>query len=99
MCGGGTRNALLMAEHANAIGLDIALVEDDDAVTLGSVLLAAVASGTFADVPAAAAAMVRPGRVYAADPATRAFHDAKYAVFLKLYDQQAECRALMADFR
>lgn len=60
---------------------------------------ASVRAGTFVDVQAAAAAMVPPGKVYAADPAKRAVRDAKYAVFLKLYDQQAECRALMADFR
>ena len=60
---------------------------------------ASVRAGTFVDVQAEAATMVRPGKVYAADPAKRVLHDAKYAVFLKLYDQQAECRALMADFR
>lgn len=60
---------------------------------------ASVRAGTFANVQAAAATMVRLGEVYVADPAKRALHDGKYAVFLKLYDQQAECRALMADFR
>lgn len=60
---------------------------------------ASVRPGTFVNVQAAAATMVPPGKVYAADPAKCVLHDAKYAVFLKLYDQQAECRALLADFR
>jgi ribulose kinase len=65
-------------------------------VTLGAGLLAAVASGHFADVAAAAAAMVRPGRTIEPNPARRAFHDAKYAVFLALYDQQKAARDAMA---
>jgi hypothetical protein len=60
---------------------------------------ASVRPGTFVNVQAAAATMVPPGKVYAADPAKCVLYDAKYAVFLKLYDQQAECRALLADFR
>lgn len=96
MCGGGTRNPLLLREHADAIGCDIHLVEDEDAVTLGAGLLAAVASGNFASIETAAAAMVRPGATIAADPAARAFHDAKYGVFLDLYDHQKRCRAAMA---
>lgn len=96
MCGGGTKNALLLREHADAIGCAIHLVEDEDAVTLGAGLLAAVASGVFADVPAAAHAMVRPGRTIEPNPARRAFHDAKYRVFLDLYDQQKAARTAMA---
>ncbi|TBW35823.1 sugar kinase [Siculibacillus lacustris] len=95
MCGGGTKNPLLLREHADAVGCDIHLVEDEDAVTLGAGLLAAVAAGHFPDIPAAAAAMVRPGATIVADPAARAFHDAKYQVFLELYDQQKRCRDLM----
>jgi len=96
MCGGGTRNPLLLREQADALGMPIHLVEDEDAVTLGAGLLAAVASGAFATVAQAAAAMVRPGGVIAPDPARRAFHDAKYRIFLDLYEQQKAARDTMA---
>lgn len=98
MCGGGTKNPLLMKVHADAIGLDIHLVEDEDAVTLGAGVLAAVASGAFASIPEAAAAMVRPGGMVQMDAASRAYHDAKYKIFLDLYDQQKAQRAAMATF-
>jgi ribulose kinase len=96
MCGGGTRNPLLLREHADATGLDLHLVAEDEAVALGAAILAATASGTFPDLHAAAAAMVRPGNVVRADPKRRAFHDAKYAVFLTMYDDWRRYRQMMA---
>lgn len=96
MCGGGTKNPLLLREQADALGCPIHLVEDEDAVTLGAGLLAAVASGAFPDVAAAASAMVRPGRTIEPNPGRRAFHDAKYRVFLSLYDQQKAARDAMS---
>ena len=98
MCGGHTRNPLLMQVHADAIGLDIHLAEDEDAVTLGAGILAAVASGSFTSIPDAAGAMVRPGGTVRLDPAQRAYHDAKYKIFLDLYDQQRAQRAAMSAF-
>lgn len=95
MCGGGTKNALLLREHADALARPIHLVEDEDAVTLGAGLLAAVASGAFADIAAAAGAMVRPGATIAPNPDRRAFHDAKYGVFLTLSKQQKAFREAM----
>ena len=44
ICGGGTKNPLLLQEHADALGRDLHLVEEEDAVTLGASLLAAVAA-------------------------------------------------------
>ena len=55
LTGGGTRNALLLREHADATGCDLHLGSEDQAVTLGAAILAATASGAFADLQAAAA--------------------------------------------
>ncbi|MBK7081131.1 MAG: FGGY-family carbohydrate kinase [Betaproteobacteria bacterium] len=99
MCGGGTKNPLLLQEHADALGQDLHLVEEEDAVTLGAALLAATASGRFADLPAAAAAMVRPGGRVAPRADTRPFHAAKYEVFLQLYDDQQRHQARMAHWQ
>jgi hypothetical protein len=38
---------------------------------------------------------LRPGDLVRADPARRAFHDAKYAVYLALYDDWCRYRRMM----
>ena len=96
MCGGGTRNPLLLLEHADAIGCDLYLASKDEAVALGAAVLAATASGAFPDLQEAAAAMVQPEGVARADPTRRAFHDAKYAVYLAMYDDWCRYRSVMA---
>ncbi len=96
MCGGGTKNPYWLRENADATGCEIHLVSEEDAVTLGAALLGAVACGAFASMPAAAADMVRPGGSVAARPETRAFHEAKYAVYLQLYEDMERCRSAMS---
>lgn len=96
MCGGGARNPLLVREHADAIGCDLHLASEDETVALGAAVLAAAASGAFPDLQAAAAAMVRPGGVVHPDPAQRAFHDAKHAVYLAMYDDWCRYRQTMS---
>jgi FGGY-family pentulose kinase len=99
MCGGVTRNPYWLRENADATGCEIQLVSEEDAVTLGAALLGAVACGAFAALPAAAAAMVRPGGSVAARPQAKAFHDAKYAVYLQLYQDMERCRSAMSTWQ
>ena len=95
-CGGLTRNPVFLREHADATGCAVALPEEPDAVLLGAAVLGAVACAAHADIPAAMAAMTR-ARI-AIEPtggATAAYHEAKYAVFRRMYDDQMAYRALM----
>jgi FGGY-family pentulose kinase len=96
MCGGGTKNPYWLRENADATGCEIHLVSEEDAVTLGAALLGAVACNAFASLPEAAAQMVRPGGSVAARLQTKAFHDAKYAVYLQLYQDMERSRAAMS---
>lgn len=96
MCGGGTKNPYWLRENADATGCTIHLVSEEDAVTLGAALLGAVACGAFASMPQAAEKMVRPGGSFPARAATRAFHDAKYAIYLQLYQDMERCRSAMS---
>ena len=95
MCGVGTKNPYWLRENADATGCDIHLVSEEDAVTLGAALLGAVACGAFPTLPEAAAELVRPGGSVKARPETKAFHDAKYAIYLQLYEDMERCRAAM----
>jgi FGGY-family pentulose kinase len=99
MCGGGTKNPYWLRENADATGYEIHLVEEEDAVTLGAALLGAVACGAFPTLPDAAAALVRPGGSVKARPETKAFHDAKYAVYLQLHGDMERCRSAMRAWR
>ena len=96
-CGGLSKNPLFLREHADATGCAVALPEEPDAVLLGAAILGAVAGGAHADIPQAMKAMTRAHiAVEPAGGAVRAYHDAKYAVFQRMYDDQMAYRALMA---
>lgn len=98
MCGGGTRNSLWLREHANVTGCEIVLGAEEEAVILGSAMLAATACGDFPDLKAAMAAMSAKGQVIKPDNRTKAFHDAKYKVFHEMYEDQMKYKAMMKNF-
>jgi FGGY-family pentulose kinase len=93
--GGGAKNPEFLRAHADATGCRLLLPRETDAVLLGAAVLGAVAAGGFADVGAAMAAMTGVGVVVAPDDATSAYHARKYAVFLRLYEDQMAYRQLM----
>jgi len=96
-CGGGTKNPVFLREHADATGCTLVLPQEPEAVLLGAAILGAVAGGLQPDVPQAMAAMSRAGSVItpAAD-AVRRYHDAKYAVFQRMYADQMAYRSMIA---
>jgi FGGY-family pentulose kinase len=95
--GGGTKNPVFLREHADASGCRVALPREAEAVLLGAAMLGAVAGGVFGDIPAAMAAMSAADEVVApAGGAVRAFHDAKYQVFQRMYADQVAYAGLMA---
>ncbi len=95
-CGGGTKNPVFLEAHADATGCSLILPEEPEAVLLGSAILGAVAAGAFPDIAAGMAGMSRAGQTM--EPAAgrlRVYHDAKYQVFLRLYEDQMAYRKLM----
>lgn len=93
--GGFTKNPVFLSEHADACGLAIVCPEDNEAVLLGASILGATASGAFEALPQAMAAMSRAGRTIVPSAEAKRFHDAKYAVFQRMHDDQLAYRALM----
>jgi FGGY-family pentulose kinase len=95
VCGGATKNPLWLREYANITGRDILLAEEEDAVTLGAALLGATACGAFSSLAQAAGAMVRLGALLPADPTHADFHQAKYRVYLRMYQDQQDYNQIM----
>lgn len=96
-CGGDTKNALFLREHADICGCRVVLPREPEAVLLGASLLGAVAAGRYASVVEAMGAMSAAGRVVEARTgAVAAYHEKKHRVFLRMYEDQMAYRALMS---
>ncbi len=95
--GGGTRNPVFLREHADATGCAVVLARESEPVLLGASILGAVAGGLHPNIRTAMTAMSREGVVIeAATGAARRYHDAKYAVFRRMFEDQVAYRTLMA---
>jgi len=93
--GGGTKNPLWLKTHADATGMPIVLGRESESVLLGAAILGANAGGAFPSVTEAMRAMGRSGETVEPDPATKAYHDAKYRVYRSLYEEQNRHREIM----
>ncbi len=69
--GGHTKNPLLMELYADATGCTVVEPLADEAVLLGTGMVAATAAGLFPDLNAACVAMQQGGRKRAAEPGRR----------------------------
>ena len=94
--GGGTKNPVFLREHADATGCALVLPHEPEAVLLGAAILGAVAGGAYPGVREAMAAMSRAGTIIDPDlDVAREYHNRKYAVFQRMYNDQLAYRALM----
>jgi FGGY-family pentulose kinase len=94
--GGGTKNPVWLQQHADATGLQVILGDESESVLLGAAMLGARASGTYTSLTDAMQTMANRGETIKPNPATRAYHDAKYEVYKRLYQTQRENRKTMA---
>ena len=94
--GGLAKNALYLRETADATGLTVLVPAQTEPVLLGAAMLGAAASGGFAGLPEAMAAMSGDVAQVAPRTALRAYHDAKFAVYRRMQDDFAAYAALMA---
>jgi FGGY-family pentulose kinase len=96
-CGGDTKNALFVREHAEATRRRVVLAKEPEAVLLGAAMLGAVAAGRYPSLLAAMGAMneadaiVTPTHGGEVEP----YYEGKYRVFLRMHGDQLAYRALM----
>ncbi|EOY31775.1 FGGY family of carbohydrate kinase isoform 1 [Theobroma cacao] len=97
-CGGLSKNALFIQEHADIIGCPIILPRESESVLLGAAILGAVAAKKYSCLSDAMKALNAAGQVIhpSKDPRVKKYHDAKYQIFLELYKQQLSQRSIMA---
>ena len=94
--GGHTRNALLMELYADATGCRVVQPLVDEAVLLGSAMVAATAAGLHPTIEAACTAMQQGGRECLPDSRVRGDFDTDYRVFLEMHRQRATLDDLLA---
>lgn len=96
--GGGLKNPVWVQEHADATGCALVVPREQEAVLLGSAILAATAAGLHGDVYAAMKSMSGVGAVIRPRKDTAAFHRAKFRAYQQLHKQQAQRRRAMMRF-
>lgn len=95
MCGGLCASDLYVQTHADALGMEVLIPQQQPSVLLGSAMLGAAASGRYASLEAAARAMGGPVKRWSPNPAVKTFHDKKYQVFVEMQQHQKNYRAVM----
>lgn len=92
--GGHTKNPLLMELYADATGCAVIEPLADEAVLLGTGMVAATAAGLFLDLNAACIAMQQGGRTRASNPAASGRFDRDYKIFLEMHRQRQALDAI-----
>ena len=86
--GGHLKNPLLMELYADAAGCTVIEPAADDAVLLGTGMVAATAAGFFETLGQAAQAMQQGGRSRQPNPAARGRFDRDYRIFLEMHEHR-----------
>jgi len=95
-CGGGTKNPVFLQEHADITGCRIVLSAEHEAVLLGAAVLGAVASGNVSSVLDGMKKMNKADKViYPTLGKISEYHNAKYKVFIKMYEDQVSYKQIM----
>ena len=92
--GGHLKNPLLMELYADAAGCTVIEPAADDAVLLGTGMVAATAAGFFETLGQAAQAMQQGGRSREPNPAARSRFDGDYRIFLEMHEQRRRLDAI-----
>ncbi|WP_022942601.1 FGGY-family carbohydrate kinase [Psychromonas hadalis] len=95
MCGGGTKNPLWLREHANITGCEVVLSKEPEAVLLGAAMLGATASSFYTSLESAIKNMSSEGKRILPNVDKTKFYNAKYQVFLEMYEDQIKYQNMM----
>lgn len=95
ICGGITKDPLFIQIQADSVGLPVLKPLEKESVLVGAAILGACASRYYNNVQAAIENMGGIAEVIKPNEKIKSFHDKKYEVFLKMYQDQIFYRNIM----
>lgn len=95
-CGGGARSPFWRQMMADLFGLPVLTVQNAESPALGAAILAGVAAGVYADVPAACAALVRTGDPVLPSRERSEAYEPYYRLYQSLYPALKHSYAALA---
>lgn len=95
ICGGITKDPLFVQTQADAVHLPILKPHEKDSVLIGSAILGACASQYFNNVQEAIEMMGGTADIIPPNAHPKAFHDRKYRVFQRLFQDQLKYKSIM----
>lgn len=95
ICGGLSKNPIFTEAQADVCNLPVVCPDEEESVLLGAAILGACAAGHFKDMTTAIQSMGGTGKVVEPNKVVVDFHNMKYKVFLKMYQDQLEYRSIM----
>ncbi|KAJ2952893.1 hypothetical protein O0L34_g7256 [Tuta absoluta] len=96
ICGGITKDPLFVQIQADSVGLPILKPHEQESVLLGSAILGACASQYFTNIQDAIQNMGGMAEVIRPNLNIKSFHDKKYRVFLRMFQDQLKYRTIMS---
>lgn len=93
--GGHTKNPILMRLYADMTQCEVITANEEDAVLLGTGIVAATATNAFAGLTQAARAMTQTGGVIRPDPSQKPAADRDFAILLTLQEQRRAIDAML----
>lgn len=99
VCGGLTKNPLYMKELSNICNQDIYFAGHDEAVVLGSAIIAAIASGIYSNYKEALINMGKLGNKVEPDNNLKEYYNKKYEIYLSMYEDKIKYENIMKQFR
>ncbi|CAH0554551.1 unnamed protein product [Brassicogethes aeneus] len=95
ICGGLSKNSLFTQAQADVCNLPVVCPDEVESVLLGAAILGACAANHFDSVTKAIQSMGGKGKVVFPDKNVVEYHNKKYKVYLKMYEDQLVYRNMM----
>lgn len=95
ICGGLAKDPLFVQTQADVVGLPMLKPQEKDSVLVGAAILGACASQHFNNVQDAINNMGGSAVVIKPNASIKTYHDKKYKVFIRMFQDQLKYRAIM----